>query len=167
MIRWLAISLAIWCAPVMAASVPDTMRIAVPLVAKWEGKRNEAYRDIVGVWTICYGHTHDVKAGDYYTDAQCRAMLREELEAYHLRLLPAFTAAAILPPARHAAFDSLAYNVGVSGVSRSTAVRRLNAGNIEGACQAIGWWNRAGGRVVRGLVNRRTEEVELCMHGLR
>lgn len=147
-----------------------TLAVLVPLVAKWEGLRLTAYRDIVGVWTICYGHTEGVRAGQRKTKAQCDALLREELAGYHHALMPAFTAESLagrLPPKRHAAFDSLSYNVGTRGASRSTAVRRLNAGKIRGACVAIGWWNKAGGRVVRGLVNRRSEETALCMAGLR
>jgi GH24 family phage-related lysozyme (muramidase) len=61
---------------------------------------------------------------------------------------------------------SLAYNVGVAATSKSTAVRRLNAGNIRDGCEAIGWYNRAGGRVVRGLVNRRADDTKLCLAGL-
>jgi GH24 family phage-related lysozyme (muramidase) len=57
-------------------------------------------------------------------------------------------------------------NVGIAGAGKSTATRRLNAGDIAGGCQALTWWNKAGGRVVRGLVNRRAEEFALCMDGL-
>jgi lysozyme len=35
----------------------ETLKIAVPFIAQEEGKRNKAYKDIVGVWTICYGST--------------------------------------------------------------------------------------------------------------
>lgn len=144
--------------------------VLVPLVAKWEGKRNLSYPDIVGVPTICFGHTEGVRLGDHMTDAECQALLRSDLVAYHRALLPAFsaeTAARRLPPPRHAAFDSLGYNVGPAGVARSTAVRRLNASDVPGACEALTWWNKAGGRVVRGLVARRSEERELCLVGVR
>ncbi|ARC87161.1 hypothetical protein B5V46_00185 [Rhodovulum sp. MB263] len=49
-------------------------------------------------------------------------------------------------------------NVGVAGAGRSTATRRLSEGDVPGACEALTWWNKAGGRVVAGLRNRRTEE---------
>jgi len=145
------------------------MKVLAPLVAKWEGLRTTAYQDIVGVWTVCYGETKGVRPGDSYSVAECEAMLRRELLEYHAALLPAFTAdtrRTRLPPPRHAAFDSLSYNVGTAGTAKSTAVRRLNAGDVPGACEAIGWWNKAGGRVVRGLVNRRAEETALCMEGV-
>lgn len=145
------------------------LEIAIPFVARWEGLRLEAYLDIVGTPTICYGETKGVKLGDSYTKAECDAMLAREIIAYRDDLRPAFTVETLrdrMPVARDVAFTSLAYNVGVSGTARSTAVRRLNEGSIEGACTAIGWWNRGGGRVLRGLVIRRGDEIELCMRGV-
>lgn len=151
-----------------SSHVARTMSVLVPLVAKWEGLSLTPYRDIVGVLTWCYGETEGTPKASY-TEAECSNMLRSRLMVYHSRLLPYFTddtRALRLPPKRHAAFDSLSYNVGTAGAGKSTAVRRLNAGNIAGACQAITWWNRAGQRVIRGLVNRRAEEKELCLVGV-
>lgn len=147
----------------------EFLAVAVPLIAKWEGLRTTAYRDIVGVWTVCYGETKGVRPGDTYTEAECGEMLAREVleyrEGWRAYLSPETRLTRLHAP-REAAFTSLAYNVGVAGAGRSTATRRLNAGNIDGACTAIGWWSKAGGRVVRGLVNRRTEEVSLCRLGL-
>ncbi|WP_067627107.1 MULTISPECIES: lysozyme [unclassified Sulfitobacter] len=140
--------------------------IAFQLISKWEGKRNEAYRDIVGVWTICYGHTRTAGPGQRKTDAQCKKLLISEIAEYRDKWLAYVNDKARtywLPPTRKAAYTSLAFNVGWHGAGTSTATRRLNAGDIEGGCEAIGWWNKAGGRVVRGLVRRRTEEVALCL----
>jgi len=143
--------------------------VALPLISAWEGSRNQAYLDIVGVPTICFGHTKDVQIGDYMTDVQCAALLEAEAleyrEGLHGYFNPA-TKAHRLTPERDAAYVSLAYNVGVRGAGRSTATRRLNAGDIAGGCQALTWWNKAGGRVVRGLVRRRADEYRLCMIGL-
>jgi lysozyme len=47
------------------------LAISAPLVAKWEGKRNDPYRDIVGVPTVCYGDTRDVTMGRRVGDAEC------------------------------------------------------------------------------------------------
>ena len=140
--------------------------IAFQLIAKWEGKRNKAYRDIVGVWTICYGHTRTAAPGQRKTDAECKALLVEEIAEYRDNWLAYVDDKAktySLPPTRKAAYTSLAFNVGWHGAGTSTATRRLNAGDIKGGCEAISWWNRAGGKVVRGLVRRRTEEVALCL----
>lgn len=147
----------------------DALDIAVPLIGKWEGLRTQAYLDIVGVPTICYGSTRGVSLGMVKTKAECDALLREEVAEYRDGWLDYVTDEAQdrwLPAKRDAAYTSLAYNVGIRAAGRSTATRRLNAGNIRGGCTAIGWWNRAGNRVIRGLVNRRTEETELCMDGV-
>ncbi|MEO1733567.1 MAG: lysozyme [Pseudomonadota bacterium] len=142
---------------------------AVPFIGRWEGLRLDAYQDIVGVWTVCYGETKGVKPGDRYTRAECDAMLAREVLSYRTGLHRHFlteTVESRLPVPRDVAFTSLAYNVGVAGAGRSTAVRRLNDGSIAGACDALTWWNKAGGRVVRGLVNRRSEEKAMCLEGV-
>ena len=151
------------------ASASDFLEIAVPYVGKWEGLRLAAYRDVVGVWTVCYGETKGVKPGDRYTKAQCDAMLARELISYRARLHRYFspeTLAGRLPVHRDTAYTSLAYNVGVGGAGGSTAVRRLNGGDIAGGCKAITWWDKAGNRVWRGLVLRRAEDYALCMFGV-
>jgi GH24 family phage-related lysozyme (muramidase) len=148
------------------------LAVAAPLVMQWEGKENAAYLDRIAsppVWTICYGETRGVKAGDLRTDAQCRDMLHAGLAEYRARLHKHFTPdtlASRLTPNRDAAYVSLAWNVGIAGAGRSTATRRLNAGDVAGGCEALTWWNRAGQRVVRGLVNRRADEYRLCMVGV-
>lgn len=155
-----------------------TMRVLVPLVIKWEGEHrcsdarhlHCAYRDIVGVPTLCYGETLGVRMGDRATDAECRDKLEHRLtddfRAGLHRYFTDTTRANRLTAERDAAYVSLAYNVGIRGAGRSTATRRLNGGDIAGGCAALGWWNKAGGRVVRGLVNRRAEETALCLRGL-
>jgi len=173
MIRDIVCALILCASPVSAGTnEAATMAVAVPLVARWEGKRNTAYLDPIAsppVWTVCYGETRGVRQGDTYTDDQCAAMLARGLVTYrnglHGYLAPE-TKATRLTPERDAAYVSLSYNVGISGAGKSTATRRLNAGDIAGGCEALGWWNRAGGRVVRGLVNRRADEVRLCLKGL-
>ena len=154
-----------------APTEAQTMAVAVPLVAKWEGLRPEAYLDTIAsppVWTVCYGETEGVTPGEVRTVAQCEDGLRRGLVRYRDGLHRYFegrTLQRYLTPERDAAFVSLAYNVGIAGAGGSTAVRRLNGGDIAGACAAIGWWNKAGGRVVRGLVNRRADETALCLRG--
>lgn len=160
------------------ATERETMRVLVPLVAKWEGQHrcsdgpsmHCAYLDIVGVPTLCFGETRGVRIGDRATDAECRNKLESRLSNDFRRGLHAYftqvTRTRRLTPHRDAAYVSLAYNVGVRAAGRSTATRRLNAGDVAGGCIALGWWNKAGGRVVRGLVNRRTEETAFCLRGL-
>lgn len=150
-------------------TVAAFLAVAVPFVGGWEGMRNHAYLDIVGVPTICFGHTKGVQLGDYMTDAECEALFEAELVHYrdgiHAYFTPR-TKAERLTPERDTAYVSLAYNVGIRGAGRSTATRRLNAGRIAAGCEALTWWNKAGGRVIRGLVRRRGAEYDLCMRGI-
>lgn len=155
-----------------SVSAAAFLLMALPLVAKWEGMENRAYLDRIAsppVWTICHGETRGVGPGDYRSAAECRAMLQAGLLEYRAGLHRYFTAQTIatrLTPGRDAAYVSLAWNVGIAGAGRSTATRRLNAGDIAGGCSALTWWNRAGQRVVRGLVLRRADEYRLCMVGV-
>lgn len=147
---------------------PEFDEVAFSLISKWEGKRNYSYRDMVGVWTVCYGHTRTAKPGQSLSDTQCRDLLIEEIAQYRRGLHRYFnveTRLYRLPVTRDAAYTSLAYNVGVQAAGKSTATRRLNAGDVVGGCNAISWWNRAGGRRVRGLARRRSEERNYCLRG--
>jgi GH24 family phage-related lysozyme (muramidase) len=158
-----------WPSDAAPASEAQTLEIAVPFIAREEGKRNVAYRDVVGVWTICYGSTRGVRANMILTDRQCLDLLDAEVAEYRIGLHRYFTSTTInirLPPTRGAAYTSTAFNCGISVIGKSTATRRLNAGNIAGGCEALTWWNKAGGRVIRGLFERRKREQSLCMQGL-
>jgi GH24 family phage-related lysozyme (muramidase) len=161
-------------------TVQDVLAVAVPLIRKWEGAHrcddrpalHCSYLDTIAdppVWTACHGETRGIKGGMRFTDEQCRDMLAERVlefrNGWRGYLTPETRLTRLHAP-REAAFTSLAYNVGIAGAGRSTATRRLNGGDVAGACTAIGWWNKAGGRVVRGLVNRRAEEVGMCRRGL-
>ncbi|KPU83690.1 hypothetical protein JI58_07895 [Marinosulfonomonas sp. PRT-SC04] len=152
----------------MAVAQHNFTPLAVEFIGGWEGLRLQAYRDIVGVWTVCYGETKGVKAGDKYTKRECDAMFTVEIASYRAGLRGYFTAetkAVRLTTPREVAYVSLAYNVGVRGAGKSTATRRLNAGRIAAGCDALTWWNKAGGRVIRGLVRRRSGEYAMCMQG--
>lgn len=152
------------------ATEAQTLDIAVPFIAAAEGKRNVAYRDAVGVWTICYGSTQGVRANMVRNDQQCLALLKIEVAEHRTGLHRYFTPVTIssrLPPPRDAAYTSAAFNVGVMAIGKSTATRRLNAGNIAGGCEALTWFNKAGGRVLRGLFERRKRERVLCLEGLK
>lgn len=136
---------------------------AVPFIGQWEGLRTTAYQDIVGVWTVCYGETRGVQPGDRYTKAECDAMLAREVVAFHQDVSRCIPSLPNQPVGVQVAVTSWAYNVGVGAACGSTLARHLNAGNVEAACNQLPRWNRAGGRVVRGLTNRRVSEREMCL----
>jgi lysozyme len=134
----------------------------VPDVQRYEGRSYDPYRDVIGVWTVCDGDTKDVRPDVRQTDAQCDARLEQQLIA-HAR--PVLQCVPALRPRPHAlaASVSLAYNIGPAGFCRSLAARRFNAGDWPGGCDAFRYWNSAGGRVIRGLVNRRAAERAECL----
>ena len=135
----------------------------IALVGAWEGKRNDPYKDIVGIWTVCYGETNVPMRR--YSDAECKAMLSDSLADYAAPVL------AVNPELRGhdnqlVAAVSLSYNIGISAYRRSTVSRRFRAGDWKGACDAFLSWRFAGGKEVRGLLNRRKAERAICMRGL-
>ena len=141
------------------------MAVAVALIGGFEGKRNEAYQDVVGVWTVCYGETRGVQKGDTATDAQCDAMLAKGIGEFEAGLDKCLTSD--VPVKAKIAFVSWAYNVGLGAACRSTLVRKANAGDLRGACRELPRWNRAGWRVIRGLTKRRMTERDLCMSAVK
>lgn len=138
--------------------------LATGFVSQWEGRELRAYQDIVHVWTICDGETKGVRPGDVATPAECDAMLARNLVVYEQGLDRCLTRS--VPGQVKVAFLSWTYNVGVGAACGSTLVRKANAGDIRGACNELPKWNRAGGRVIQGLTNRRLAEQKLCLGGL-
>jgi GH24 family phage-related lysozyme (muramidase) len=150
---------------IMAAGV---LAAAVPVVAQFEGRSLSAYRDIVGVATICDGVTLGVSMRDTATDAECDQLLARELRTHAAGLSACVSdgVEAGIPRDMSVALISWTYNVGVGAACGSTLVRKLNAGDFYGACEQLPRWNRAGGKVVRGLSNRRAAERNLCIEAL-
>lgn len=173
----LAISLGgLWYVPTPGGKqYPAAVVLAAEYVVKgWEGLRLVAYRDIVGVWTICYGETLGVRAGMSKTRPECEAMLYERL--YRDFYIPITRCAAPLlaaPVSVQSAMLSGSFNFGVGAWCRSTASRNIREKQWRSACEAQTAFNRAGGKVIDGLVNRREMgdaqrigEGELCVSGL-
>lgn len=140
--------------------------LAISLVGGFEGVKTKAYRDIIGVPTICFGETRGVKMGAIKTAAQCKQMLADGLVEFELNMQKCLKDPYAIPDKPYVAFLSLSWNIGVGAFCRSTAARLANAGDLRGACNAITKFNRAGGRVIQGLVGRRNAEKKLCLEGL-
>lgn len=139
---------------------------AAAFVGPWEGLETRAYRDIVGVWTICYGHTEGVRPGDASTPEACASLLATDLAAYHARLAACIPGLPAQPEPVQVALVSWAYNVGTGAACASTLARLANAADWRGACDQLPRWNRAGGKVVNGLTRRRAAEQALCLSGV-
>lgn len=120
-----------------------------------------AYQDIVGIWTIGFGTTEGVKPGDKITPVQALQRKLADVQKFEGALKQCVKVE--LHQHEYDAFLSLAYNIGPAAFCKSTLVRKLNAGDYAGACHEILRWNKAGGRVVQGLANRREREFKQCM----
>lgn len=150
---------------IVALVLSAVLAIAVPLVSKWEGREHVPYRDIVGVLTVCDGHTGPDIEQRRYTDAECDALLAEDLAEAQAIVRRCIKRP--LQPNVEAAFVSAAFNIGPKVMCGSTLQRKANAGDIKGACAELSRWNRAGGKEVRGLTRRRAEERAICEGGAR
>lgn len=142
--------------------------IAVPITAQFEGLWLTAKVDTIGTGrpvTWCYGETEGpVKVGQRFTKKQCDDMLAAKLPRYANEIAKCIKVD--ISDKTRAAFISFAYNVGSAGFCGSTSARKLNAGDTKGACDALMMWNKAQGRVVKGLTNRRAMERKLCLEGI-
>lgn len=125
------------------------------------------YLDMVGVATACDGLTGEgIKLGQTFTEAQCAAMLESRLAETGERVMACTPGLALAIPRRdnvRAVAVSLAHNVGWPTYCRSTMRRQINAGQIRASCTSLTLFNRAGGRVVSGLVDRRAREKAICL----
>lgn len=152
----------------IAAAIAAATAIAIPA----EGLRQVAYRDPVGILTVCYGATGaGVVKGKTYSLTECRARLDEDMrQAVETveRCQPG------LPEPVLAAFGDAVFNLGPTiacDTTRSTAAKLLEIGNIEAACRQLPRWNKArvGGMMVAlpGLTSRRAAEMALCLTGAK
>lgn len=140
---------------------------AIALVGAWEGLRLTSYRDVIGVWTVCYGETRGVKPGMRFTKQQCGDMLIDGLEQFEAGMRACLRNPDVIPDKTYVAFLSLSYNIGTGAFCKSSIARKANAGDLRGACDALMLYTRAGGKEIKGLVNRRVDERRLCIEGLR
>jgi lysozyme len=131
-------------------------------IATQEGYKQEAYIPVPGdIPTIGFGSTKGVRMGDKTTPVRSLQRLLDEVDSVYAQGVRSCVTA---PVYQHefSAFVSLTYNIGVKAFCNSTVVKRVNAQDYQGACDAILMWNKAGGKVLRGLDNRRKEEKQIC-----
>lgn len=136
-----------------------TSQKGLDLIKSFEGLRLSAYKDVVGVVTIGYGTTSGVKMGDTITKERAEQLLREDVERFEQQVLRLVRVP--LSQGQHDALVSFVYNLGAGNLSNSTLLRLLNAGDYAGAAAQFDRWNKAGGKVLAGLVRRRAAERAL------
>lgn len=146
----------------LVATAGGVLALAAVLVQWHEGKRYKPYRDGGGVLTVCHGHTgKDVTPEEIYSEEECSELMRRDLQiarsvVEHYVTFP-------LSDLQKAALTSFVYNIGSGAFERSTLLKKLNVGDLSGACDEMRRWKYDEGKVSKGLINRRAIERELCL----
>lgn len=135
---------------------------AAKLAEQFEGFSAKPYQDPVGVWTIGYGSTRDTDGNPVTANTppvtwqQANALMERDLRSAMQQVEG--TVLVPLAPMQEAALIDFVYNVGIGNLKASTLLRKLNAGDYEGAAAEFPKWNMGGGKVLAGLVRRRAAE---------
>ena len=140
------------CEKSMVISTPG-----IELLTHFEGLKLEAYQDSVGVWTIGYGHTKGVISGMKITESQAGNLLKTELIEYQNYINSMVKVG--LSQCEYDALVCWVYNLGPTNLSNSTLLTLLNQGVKLQIPKQIRRWNKAGGKVLKGLVRRREAEA--------
>jgi lysozyme len=139
-----------------------TSNKGIALIQSFEGCRLQAYPD-PGTggdpWTIGWGATGpNIKKGTVWTQEQADKRLIDHLAIFEAHVNT------LIKTTTQGQFDALvsfAYNCGPANLAKSTLLRMHNAGDYEGAAKQFARWNKAAGKVLRGLTRRRAAEAEL------
>ena len=131
------------------------------IIKAFEGCRLDAYQDVVGIWTIGFGSTEGVAPGMHISPEEAEQRLLDHLQV----LMGEITD--IVPDDttenQFSALVCLAYNIGIGNLRSSTLIRKLCSGDTQGAADEFLRWDKAGGKVVTGLLRRREAERELFL----
>lgn len=142
-----------------------------------EGYKTKPYLDPVNIWTVCYGHTGGINKNKVYSQDECLLLFKEDAEKAEDVLKNTVKPEIYnkLQDHEKAAFISFIYNVGAGkkGVKDgfvalkktgepSTMLKKINKGDIIGACQQFMSWTQEG-QGLAGIKIRRTKERNLCL----
>lgn len=132
------------------------------LIKKYEGFSSQAYKCPAGVWTVGWGHTgHDVNKDTILTPEEAELMLKKEVENLQEQILFLLDNK---PTANELdALTSLVYNVGLGAFKKSRLLKRINL-KENGELISKEWieFNKANGKIIKGLLRRRAEEI--CLY---
>ena len=154
---------------------------ALKLIAHHEGVRIKPYRCPARLWTVGVGHVIDPNHARVpfeernnlaipegwnrtFTLEEVNAILAKDLERFERGVLKYCPTAG----SRQAWLDSLvsfSFNVGLGTLQRSTLRQRHNRGDYAGAADELLKYCKAGGKVLKGLENRRKDERALYLGG--
>lgn len=135
------------------------------LIQKFEGCKLNAYQDSVGIWTIGYGNiTYEngtkVKKGDKITQQRADELFKYFADRFAANVDPKVTVP--ITQNQFNAIVSMAYNVGIGAFSSSTLLKKINKCSSDPTIMnEFLKWRFAGGKELKGLINRRKDESEL------
>lgn len=143
-----------------------TSNAGLNLIKGFESKRLNAYDDGVGVWTIGFGTIKypngvRVKKGDTCTEQQAEAYLKNDLAKFEAAINKLVKVS--ITQNQFDALASFTYNLGETNLANSTLLKKLNKSDYQGAADQFLVWNKAGGKVMKGLVRRREAERALFL----
>lgn len=136
-----------------------TTQAGIDLIKHFEGCRLQAYQDSVGVWTIGYGSTAGVHAGQTVTATGAETLLKRDLTTAERSVLRLITVP--LTDGQFGALVSFVFNLGGGKLQASTLRRKVNRG--ESAAGEFSKWVYAGGVRLPGLIKRRAAEAALFL----
>ncbi len=137
------------------------------LIKHFEGCHLKPYQDAVGLWTVAWGHligdgkSLPIEWFRELTQEEADELLKKDLIRFErgvLRLCPTG-----LTQPRFDALVSFAFNVGLGNLQASTLRQKHNRNDVFGAAQEFVKWNKAGGKILRGLTLRRQAESSLYL----
>jgi lysozyme len=140
----------------------------IALIKKFEGCPQKdgmcySYQDAIGVWTLGFGFTKNVGPDSKISVEEAERRLIEELKEYS-----GYVNRMVTVDLSQNEFDSLVaftYNLGPTNLSESTLLKELNSGNRVRVPNEMRRWNKAGGKVLEGLVRRREAEAIMWSGG--
>lgn len=156
----------------MSTTTEDTSTIhdAAQFAMPFEGERLMVYRDPAGIPTIGYGSIWDWRTLPKSRVTMATPPINHAMAGYWLGLEMTEAAQAIardvdvpLSRAQKVALIDFAYNLGTGAFRSSTLLRKLNAGDYEGAAAELLRWDMAGGKHLPGLLRRRQAEKDLFL----
>lgn len=149
---------------------PEAFLLACKIIKEFEGLSLKAYQCSAGVWTIGYGNTSYLKQFDKpqnITISQEKAdeLLEIDITTFYNGVCE--TVGLICNNNQIASLTSFAFNIGLGAFKKSTLVKTIQIDPKQYDLITVQFlrWNKAGGKVINGLVKRRQREAELyCRH---
>lgn len=158
-----------------AGVTAGALALACALIAANEGEVRTTYIDALGrgkPLTYCFGSTVGAVQGRTYSAEECQQALYRDARQHANDILPYLPPG--LPDKTAAAFYDFGYNVGAKTFAASSVSRKAKAGDLAGACRAMGLYVFTQGKDCRiaanrcgGIPKRRAAEVKLCLEGLQ